>query len=429
MPRIVVVTSEMAGRVRLSRELARRLATAGHQPIVAGPVDGGDESFLHLPLGDEPKPGRHIGPGEIARALGVAEVTEALADHQPDLVMVDHELPVHVMAAWATGARVALWTSMLSVWKRPGLPPLHTPIVPGRGFAGSSLGIELAWARFRLGRTLGRLRRTVLPGRVDRVAVLEAVAADTGFPFDDHVSLHDWLLPVTFDGLPVLSFNLEELEFPHPPQGSVTYVGPLPDAAPAAPVEPALIELLERRRAGEIERLLYAGFGAWHRGDDGPFLRRVIEAVGANPAWHLVLGLGGRGHPEDFEPVPDNVLLLRWAPQRPVLGAADAAVHHGGIGSVNDCLTEGVPMVVYPFTFLDQPGNAARIEFHGLGEVGSRHEDDAADVAARIERVLVDPTPREAARRYAELVRRSDPRPLEEVERLLGSAPRRDHSG
>jgi UDP:flavonoid glycosyltransferase YjiC (YdhE family) len=91
--------------------------------------------------------------------------------------------------------------------------------------------------------------------------------------------------------------------------------------------------------------------------------------------------------------------VFEWAPQLEVLHHADVVIHHGGISSVNESILAGVPMVVYPFTFLDQPGNAARVRFHGLGEVGDRSKESAAVIRERIIRVLSD-------RSYADSVTR-----------------------
>jgi UDP:flavonoid glycosyltransferase YjiC (YdhE family) len=45
-------------------------------------------------------------------------------------------------------------------------------------------------------------------------------------------------------------------------------------------------------------------------------------------------------------------------------------ITHGGPSSVKECACFGVPLVVCP-AGLDQPGNAARVCYHGLGVMGS----------------------------------------------------------
>ena len=75
-----------------------------------------------------------------------------------------------------------------------------------------------------------------------------------------------------------------------------------------------------------------------------------------------------------------------------LLSSADAAVIHGGMTTVYECIHHSVPMVVYPFTTNDQLGTAARVAKFGLGIVGSRSDDNVTAIRNRIERVLDDKT-------------------------------------
>ncbi|MBT8202108.1 MAG: glycosyltransferase, partial [Acidimicrobiia bacterium] len=70
------------------------------------------------------------------------------------------------------------------------------------------------------------------------------------------------------------------------------------------------------------------------------------------------------------------------------LAQADAAVLHGGITTVNESIAAGVPMVVYPYSYNDTPGYAARVRYHGLGVVGDRDADTAEDIRQHLQAVL-----------------------------------------
>lgn len=63
----------------------------------------------------------------------------------------------------------------------------------------------------------------------------------------------------------------------------------------------------------------------------------------------------------------------------------------------------GVPQLVYPNTN-DQLGNAARVEFHNIGQWGA-HNDDVQTIAHRIAQLLRDDTIKSAARAMAEKCR------------------------
>lgn len=467
MSAILLITSEMAGRINLTCELAARLTAAGHETAVACPADVSERvaalGVRYVPIGTPsesvpattppPAPAssllRRIG-GFVRRAadvravegrrrakadgMGLETFADVLIRETPDLVLIDVELPAHVMAAHGAGARILLWTSMLSLWKRPGLPPLGSSIVVGRGLAGSSLGIEAAWLRFRAWKWARRTRHRITRAGEDQLSVLRTIAADHGFPFSAEVDVNQWLLPFTFRSLPTVSFNARELEFPHEPPANCTYAGPvLPrDGNRAHPTtdhaseRSRLDELFARRAREESAALVYCSFGAWHKGDDRAFLHRILEGVATRPEWDVVVGLGGRIEPHDLGDVPGNVHLFEWAPQLEILGHADAAIHHGGISSVNECITRGVPMVCYPFDFMDQPGNAARVSYHGIGERGDRAGDAPGEITDRINRLLTDPAIRANVERMQRAVLRyeEEDRAVSVVEAMLEVASR-----
>jgi zeaxanthin glucosyltransferase len=60
-----------------------------------------------------------------------------------------------------------------------------------------------------------------------------------------------------------------------------------------------------------------------------------------------------------------------------------AAARNGGILS-------GVPLLVYPRR-ADQPGNAARIVYHGLGRRGDPGQGGPPEIAAQVRQILAGP--------------------------------------
>lgn len=445
MAAIVIVTSEIAGRVQVSFELAKRLTAAGHTVKVASPDDISDRAaklggeFLTLGPGrtevaqsSTPAAGGRLtalvkrlaavrsAKGQRAAkvdALGLDAISDQLAHLEPDLMLVDIELPTVVMASAGAGHPTAVWTTMMSIIKLPSVPPLGSDIVPGVGVRGSRVGIEIEWLRFRVGKWVKATRQRITRTGLDQLSVMREVARRTGFPLED-TDRFQWLVPFVYPSLPTLTFTAAAFEFPSPAPGTVRYVGPVIDQGRDA--DSSLDAIYEKRRSDPDRRLVYCGFGAWHKGDDRTFIRQVVAIGERRPEWDLVIGLGSRIDPADLGAVPDNVHLLPWAPQMQILQHADAAVHHGGISSVNECILNGVPMVLYPFDFLDQPGNAARVVFHGLGVTGSR-DDTSAGIEARIETVLAGAGFRDAAAAMQGEFARLKGEPVRAVESLLGS--------
>jgi len=66
--------------------------------------------------------------------------------------------------------------------------------------------------------------------------------------------------------------------------------------------------------------------------------------------------------------IPDNVLVVDYAPQLDLLKQAVLCITHAGPGTVLESLYFGVPMVCIPFSD-DQPAMAARVKYFVVGEV------------------------------------------------------------
>lgn len=431
MAHIVLITSGIASIYNANIELARRLARAGHRITYACPDDIRDHveaqglEFVQLsgPESSHSTP-PHSGsaPAKALRwlariptvrrrrqqaiaALGAADFAETARALAPDLLLIDIELHQYIIAACAAGLPVALLSTWITLGKRPGVPPLHCFIVPGRGWSGSPLGIEWAWLRYRAWKRMQRLRQQIRSVGVSQYTVLKHFAAQVGFPFAAEVTPDEWLLPFSYRSLPVLCLNAFELDLPHTPAPGYTYVGPMVAAErrepPGQRIPPDLEALLADHAVARSSRpLIYCAFGAFFQGDDSAFVRRVVQAVAERPDWDVVIGLGGRGNPARFGPLPSHVRAYAWVPQLRLLAHADCAVIHAGISTINECIHFGVPMLAYPFKrTTDQMGNAARISYHGLGLVGDRDAESAEQIRLRIERVLRESSFSAAVRR------------------------------
>lgn len=419
MARVVIVGSGLVGRLTVFIEATRRLTARGHEVTLLSTRDTDDlprevtGAYVSLPSTDGVGSETSKAPGggrraaallkRLAGARDTAQRREKRVDIlnpeglvemfnrlEPDLILVDIELPVEIMAAHATGLPMVLLSDMYSLWHQPGVPPLSSDIVPGRGWRGTDWAIEVAWLRFRIWKGLARFRSRITRVGLDRRSVLRRVAERTGFPFDDETATGHWLIPFVYESIPTLVLNAMEMEFPHEPSSHISYVGPQIGAPTTrGKVRPhplrghELDDVLERRRVEETEALIYCSFGAV-ASTDRSILQRVVDAVGDQPGWELVVGLGGRVQTGAFPSLPDNVHIYQWAPQLEILSAADCAIHHGGTHSINESVYSEVPMLVFPDDELDHKGNAARVAFHGLGLVGDISSDDADTIRRHI---------------------------------------------
>ena len=146
-------------------------------------------------------------------------------------------------------------------------------------------------------------------------------------------------------------------------------------------------------RVSKDKPLIYCTLGSQSHvyGEEGRhFFRTLVSAMASKQDWQLVLAIGTALDPEDFEPVPTNVLLVRHAPQLQMLKRAAMMITHGGFGSVKECIYLGVPMIVFPLR-RDQPRNAARVVYHRLGVRGDITRVSIEMIHSLIEKIDRDP--------------------------------------
>src|SRR5262249_344705 len=91
---------------------------------------------------------------------------------------------------------------------------------------------------------------------------------------------------------------------------------------------------------------------------------------------------------------PSNVVVVRRAPQIELLKRAALCITHAGLNTALESLAEGVPMVAIPIGY-DQPGVAARIAHHGVGEFVDIEDLTVERARGLIEQVLNNPGYRE----------------------------------
>lgn len=421
MAKIVFVAHGMTSPLNAALELCRRLTEAGHEVAFMSHADIGRQVAAHgfefvrltsdetIRRGPTASASRNplIRLRDMRRARGRSisskEIEKAVTDLDPELLLIDIEMHYAVIATAHLRIPTILAMNWFSVFRLPGLPPLNSSVLPDAGvrdqrfrWAWTRVRIEALGARVRhkLGKGgAGDLLRPVTYGTIHH-ADLKAVADARGYSLKENTDRNQWLRPYMYTELPILCFNALEFEFPHRPHPNLRYVGPMVKRQrPEARIDPESRLRWEtykssRRERGDTRPLVYCSLGSYW--SEPAFLRMVLATFARRPEWDLVLGLGGQVTEEELGPIPPNAVVLDWAPQLEVLDLADCAINHGGITSINECISSDVPMVVYSPSLLDQDGCAARIEYHRLGV---RAEWDTAKpelLEQHVARVLAD---------------------------------------
>lgn len=156
--------------------------------------------------------------------------------------------------------------------------------------------------------------------------------------------------------------------------GTVTFVGPCFDTQADAG---------DWSRPAGAEHVLLISLGsAYTRQPD--FYRQCIAAFGDLPDWHVVLQIGRYTDSSELGPIPPNIEVHSWVPQRAILEQADAFITHAGMGSSSEGLWAGVPMIAIP-QGAEQFMNADR-----LVELGVARRVDTSDATAETLRAALN---------------------------------------
>ena len=134
--------------------------------------------------------------------------------------------------------------------------------------------------------------------------------------------------------------------------------------------------------------------------------RAILEAVEKLPETQVVLSVGKNLELEELGPIPSNVIAVRSAPQIELLKRATLAITHAGLNTALESLGQGVPMVAIPIGY-DQPGVAARIAHHGVGELVEVDDLTAGGLRELIRKVSENPSYRERACYFRDVIART----------------------
>ncbi len=451
MAHILCITSGLRGLLNASFELLARLEGAGHRVTYACPhdvraaVEAQGLRYLQLPpvnFDPAPAPQRVDGPlgGLRSRvvewrsararrkagveALNMGPFTDIIAREQPDLVLLDSELYEHIFCLYALKTPMALLTPFFAAAKRRGLPPLQLGVTPGKNGVSDS-DLERIWLKHRLRRWRQVRMISLRNAFTERRQVLLAYARQCGFPVQQ-LEQFGWTTLFNDTHLPTISLTARELEFEHDERDNFYYAGPMValqrQEERVSEASRARLSDLYARRASGPDKLLYCGLTTMDKqGTD--FLQRIVAAVEQQPGWQLIVGCSGNAQTLERD-VPQNVHIFDYVPQIDILRHTDLCVTYGGINTVHECLTLGVPMLLYP-RFNDQPGVTARLVKRGLGYRGDVDLDSADQIGRRIEQALNDADLRERVHAMAQVFARyRDTQVVESlVDRIVSDRP------
>ena len=99
------------------------------------------------------------------------------------------------------------------------------------------------------------------------------------------------------------------------------------------------------------------------------------------------------------EHLPESIRHFDFLPFSQVFPQAQAVVHHGGIGTIAQGISSGIPQLIRPLAW-DQPDNAVRVKRMGIGDYLMRQRFRAKKVAEKLRQLTVSRQVAERCRQF-----------------------------
>lgn len=242
---------------------------------------------------------------------------------------------------------------------------IRPPVLPGI--------LSHSWQPRWLRRFQMRLGEKLL---VDRVAgpATNALRREVGLPPIDRLSRW-WNSPDSILGLFPSWFAEPAADWPS--QLSLSEF-PLWDESTVSGISPELDHFLED---GTPPVVITPGTGNRHA---KKFFMESINACLQLNRRAILLTRFPEQLPDSF---PSSVRHFEYAPFGLILPRCAAAIHHGGVGTVSQCLRAGIPQIIMPLSY-DQPDNLNRVEQLGVGGGMSPSRFKAPSVSRLLRQLL-----------------------------------------
>ena len=263
------------------------------------------------------------------------DLTQAIADTDPDALLVDINSWGGLMAAEAWGGPWAVFCPYPLALHSQDAPPFGPGFAPARG---------------PLGRARDRLVRPLLRGAVARQVRPELNGIRKDLRLAPVASVDEWF------GHPSLLLYLTAEPFEYPRRDwpeNLVMIGPCAWDPPSEPPQ---------WLAQTTQPIVLVNTSTEFQ-NDGRLVQVALEALAEEPL--TVVATLPAGDPSALR-IPPNAHVERFISHGPLLERAACSITHGGMGSTQKALAHGVPVCAVPFG-RDQLEVARRVEVAGAG--------------------------------------------------------------
>jgi zeaxanthin glucosyltransferase len=318
---------------------------------------------------------------------------KAIDELSPDLVLLDDQNMLKAIYYEMCKTKIVCIDTMPESSMLDNIPPYTSFFVPANTFI-SKWTCKLLWLR-KIIQNKWRLKMLQFNligtdsystackiARQQRISLKKRTDLKRGFNIGIRNIPHLIAAPAAFD-------------FPHSKKEGIFNIGPLVDINREGEIDKsrynALRNKLNKFKEKESGFIIYCSLGTITQGFQfrkKRFLLGMIKVAKRNPSDLFVLSAGKDFNIEELFPIPDNMFVFDFIPQVDLLQHCDIMINHGGMNTITECIFCEVPMLVYPLSpYWDQPGNSARVVYHGLGLNGKINKDSAKTISKKLNQI------------------------------------------
>ena len=313
---------------------------------------------------------------------------------KPDFVMLDSHHFYKVIIYHHISCRVMRFQSMMSTYKHSYIAPLCFCILPTYTWKGK-FESEFLWG-ILLFRHISYIGFQFLYHFFNSYfANIMSLSKLCNYPLLEHLEFYRYTKNrIELKGYPELVIPPVAFDFPSEDRNVLTYPFGL-DGKKDPTIFPSryitILKKLQILRTKKMVFVVYCSLGTLGMVDKGKaicFFEKLKKVATMDNNLFFIFSVGKGLDHERLLPIPKNIRIFRQVPQCHLLQFCDMMITHGGMNSITECIFRQIPMLVYPLNRnWDQPGNAARIVFHGLGMSGNISRDSSRQIYKKINQI------------------------------------------
>lgn len=303
---------------------------------------------------------------------------------KPNLIILDDQYATKAFFYSRYSIPIIRLQTKVNPMKHEGIPPFQSHHVPSGG-TWSNVKIAWAWKRIFIRRHLTKAFFHMATLGQTTTNFLENNYAESGFSLEE-----DRCFATGIKELPMVIATPRAFDFPRPKTSSIYHFFRASEPA-ATLTDPRLTAIVQRRNEGNA-KIIYCSLGTVTSNYESvctSFYHKLLKAVKLMKDVYFILSVGQQYDISRLADRPKNLSIFPSVPQKELLSHVDLMISHGGMNSIQECIHATAPMLILPLSLdWDQPGNGARVAFHGLGTVAKLRAVSVSDLLRAIVDIL-----------------------------------------